>query len=363
MYDGPIIDCDVHHTWATNEELLGYMTPRWREFARDTGFAVRPASAYPHTGGLNKRLDSFGPEGEPPGSSAEVLAEQLLDPLGVTRAILSYDIGHEAAQPNPYLGANIARAANDWSIDRWLSGTDERLYGAVMVANQDPIAAAAEIRRVGGHPRMAEVLLVAAGLGMPLGHPVYHPIYEAAEEVGLPVAIHVGAESLPQAMSAAGPAMTRFEYHALAGQPVIHHLSSAVTHGIFERFPRLRLLLVEIGLSWLPWALHTLDVRYGELRRESPWVRALPSEYVRRHVVVTTQPFELTQRPGRLGELLATVDGVEELLCFASDYPHWDADELRFVDTRLPRGWPEKVFHDNAARAFGWDRVLARPVA
>jgi predicted TIM-barrel fold metal-dependent hydrolase len=353
MHPGPLIDCDVHHTWARQDELHAFMPAELRTQLDEAGFRIRPASSYPHTGGVNKRLDAFGPAGEPPGSQYEVLRDQLLDPFGVSRAVLSFDIGHEASHPNPHLGAAIARAANDWSIATWLD-RDPRLHGAVIVANQFPEEAAREIRRVGGHPRMSEVLLVAGGLGMPLGHPVHHPIYEAAEELGLPVAIHVGAEWLPPTLAAGGLPGSRFEYHTLAGQSVVHHVTSFVTHGVFERFPRLRVLLVEIGLSWLPWLMWTLDAAYPDLRRESPWVRRLPSEYFREHVWITTQPLEMTERPEQLTDFLSTVEGVEDMLCFASDYPHWDTDELLYVKKRLPAAWHDKVFYENACRLFDW---------
>jgi predicted TIM-barrel fold metal-dependent hydrolase len=46
--------------------------------------------------------------------------------------------------------------------------------------------------------------------------------------------------------------------------------------------------------------------------------------------------------------------GGEELLCFASDYPHWDTDDPTYIAGRLPEKWHQKIFHDNAARFFGW---------
>lgn len=350
----PIIDSDVHHTWASQDELLEFMEPAWRDRLRESGFKIRPASSYPPPGGVNKRLDSFGPNEAPPGSDYGTLVDQLLDPFGIERAVLSYDIGHEACQPNPELAVAIARAANDWSIAKWLERGDARLYGAVMVPNHLPREAAAEIRRVGGHPRMAEVLLVAAGLGLPLGHPTYHPIYEAAAEVGLPVAIHVGAEWHPHTISASGLPGTRFEYHTLAGQPVIHHAVSFITHGVFERFPNLRLFLIEIGLSWLPWLMWGLDAAYPDLRRESSWVKRLPSEYFAERVTISTQPLEMTPDPQQLVDYLSAFEGVENMLCFASDYPHWDTDERDYVERRLPAEWHRKIFYENACRAYGW---------
>lgn len=361
MSTATVVDCDVHHNWARDADVLAFMPSRWRaEMERGLG-SFRYRNPYPHTGGVNKRLDSFGPGGETPGTDPRMLAEQLLDPFGIRRAILSFEIGHEASSPNPHLAIEIARAANDWSIATWLESGDDRHYGAIMVPAHVPEEGAKEIRRVGGHPRMAEVLVVSSGVGLPLGHPVYHPVYDAANELGLPVALHVGSEWMPHVVAAGGLPNSRLEYLTIAPQSAIHHVTSFITHGVFERFPRVRFLVVEAGISWIPWLLWNLDAAYPDLRRESPWVKRLPSEYFREHVRVTTQPMELTDRREHLVDYLSMVDGIDEILCFASDYPHWDADEMGFIKSRIPREWRDKVLCDNACELFGWDRRDLQP--
>ena len=46
--------------------------------------------------------------------------------------------------------------------------------------------------------------------------------------------------------------------------------------------------------------------------------------------------------------------GGEDILCFASDYPHWDGDEVDHIARSLPAAWHEKVFRENAMQLFGW---------
>src|SRR5262245_27239719 len=100
-YDGPIIDCDVHNSWASEQDLLPYLEPEWREYVKTT--KVKAVSLhYPFAFGTNKQFDTYGPNGEPPGSSRELLREQLLDGVGVTHAILQYDVGEEMAHRNPF---------------------------------------------------------------------------------------------------------------------------------------------------------------------------------------------------------------------------------------------------------------------
>ena len=358
MRRGGMIDCDVHHRWKTAEELTAYLSPRWRAYVEDAGISLGSLGvAYPHIHGVNKRIDSFPPDGSEPGSDYETLRIQLLDGLGVDHAILGYDIGSEAGAPNPYLGVDIARAANDWSLDKWLSRGDDRLYGAILVSAQLPSEAAREIRRVAVHERMVEVRLVADPLGLPFGHPIFEPIFEAAAEVGLPVGIHLGSADSTRTAATSLPA-TRFEYHTLAGQGLMTHLASILAHGVLDRFPTLKVVIIEGGVAWLPWLLRSLDAQWANLRREVPTIRRLPSQAMRESVRLTTQPLELSPLPHQLVELLETVPGIDDLLCFASDYPHWDADDPRAIAKLLPPAWTDKLFRDNALNIY-WPKETA----
>lgn len=355
LYQGPIVDCDVHHTWSSDSEVVAYMTHEWQDYVASSGVRLFPGKVnHSHPGNADRRLDAFPPDGGQPGSDWRTTRSQLLDGSGVTRAIIGYNSGNEVAHPNPYFASELARAANDWTVENWLA-RDNRYYGKILVANHLPERAAAEVRRMAKHSRMVDVLEVADGVGQPFGHPVYHPIYEAAEESGLSVSIHIGSGYVFKGfLNAGGLPSTRIEYFTLLGQPIVHHLSSFITHGVFEKFPGLKLMLVECGVGWLPWALWGLDARYAELRKESSWVRRLPSEYFKEHVKVTTQPLELTPKREQLIEALEAVGGLENVLCFSTDYPHWDADDPFYVARRLPKEWMPKVFYRNACSFFGW---------
>jgi hypothetical protein len=207
MYHGPMIDCDVHHARADDAELLPYLSRGWRDFITDRG----PAGNMPLTvqDGLPNphgfmRADTFPPGGGPPGSDYETLCRQVLQRGDVRRAILTFgDDSHVAGLHNPYLATELARALNDWSIDRWLS-RDPRLVSSILVASQLPDQAAAEIRRHAGNPRMVQVMLVDNPHHSPFGHPLFHPIYAAAEETGRPIAIHGGAAGWANPASTGG---------------------------------------------------------------------------------------------------------------------------------------------------------------
>jgi predicted TIM-barrel fold metal-dependent hydrolase len=111
---------------------------------------------------------------------------------------------------------------------------------------------------------------------------------------------------------------------------------------------------MEAGFNWLPWLMSQLDTRYHLLQLESPWVKKLPSTYILDHLRLSTQPLEPGERMRDQEDLLRLYEGIDRVLCFSTDYPHWDADEVRYVSERFPMDWRENVFYRNAAELYSW---------
>ncbi len=129
-------------------------------------------------------------------------------------------------------------------------------------------------------------------------------------------------------------------------------LTSMVVEGVFERVPKLRLVLIESGFAWLPPLSWRLDKLWNRLREETPFLKRLPSEYIHDHVWLTTQPME---EPEPRAHVLDTIDWIGwDRLLFATDYPHWDYDDpahalpLRISDDKR-RGF----FLNNALALYG----------
>jgi len=362
-YRGPIVDCDVHHNWSSHQVLHPYLSAPWREFVlgpgRQGNIPLTAAGFFSVPNG-NGREDTVPESGEPAGTDLELMRAQLLDPYGIERALLTYGDGlfGISGLTNPYLATDVARAANDWTAERWLA-PEPRLFGSILVANQLPLEAATEIRRWAGNSRMAQVIMAGSGLGKPLGHPVYDPIYKAAVESGVAVAIHIGGQGGTQPFSTGGgPVNFYFEYHALLLQPLLTHLVSLIAHGVFEKFPDLRVMLLECGVAWLPGILWRLDADYRSMRREIPWVKRLPSEYFMERCRVSTQPLEQSPRRAQLIQLLEAMNG-RDVLCFSSDYPHWDTDDPDYIASRIPSDWWPSVYHANACKFYGWPQDVS----
>jgi len=363
MYSGPLIDVDVHHQPAVDSELLPYVPPRSREIVRcmiESGIPLDARGAPPFVSLTNggNRLDASVEGGPRAGASYEMLRDQCLDPWGTRRCLLTHNVGEHGAHANPYVSTDLCTAANDWTLDQWVS-RDERLYTGIEVSGMLPEEASAEIHRLADHPRMACVLIGGNPLARPLGDPLYHPIYEAAAETGLPIAMHIGLAIANPVRALGGAMSTGSEFAAANYAAGCQHITSFIVHGVFEKFPGLRLLLNEFGLTWLPTVLWNMDREYELLRMESAWVRRWPSEYVREHVKLSTQPLETTSDGRALIDFLSVIDGIEDLLCFSSDYPHYTMDDLTFASRVVPDGWHDKVFFGNACEVLGWSDLLA----
>ena len=133
---------------------------------------------------------------------------------------------------------------------------------------------------------------------------------------------------------------------------VMAQVTSLVCEGVFERFPTLRVVVVEGGLSWLPQLMWRLDKNFKALRDTVPWLTRLPSDYIKDHIRLTTQPVEEPPDPDHLVQVLAMMDA-ERTVMFSSDYPHWDNDTPQLQFRRLDRGVRSRIMAGTAAELYG----------
>jgi predicted TIM-barrel fold metal-dependent hydrolase len=296
-------------------------------------------------------------------STYEVLASQLLADGRRERLVLGFNDGLLAtAYPDYHMAAAVVGAANQWTVEEWLS-RDDRLYGMVLITTAVPERAIEEIHRHGENPRMVGIAMGLNVLGKPFGHAIYHPIYRAAAELQLPLVIQVGSDAatdLPTQPIAGGPAATFAEYDAFSVGAPATHVASMIIAGVFELFPSLKVLVVGGGATWVPGFLWRLNYWFNTIRSEAPWLRELPSEYFVRHVRLGTYSLETVPEPEQLRSALETVPGVESSLVYTSCYPNLDFSEPDEVARRLPSEWHDRVFQGNARELFRWPQTRTR---
>jgi hypothetical protein len=360
------IDCCVHYSWSSPTDVLDYIEPGWREYVLTRlsvpwqdhlrGRGERPAVLGPIPLAPMHQYTYPGPaklaNGVHAGETPATLVERHLDVHGISAALLLHELAMMIPGiPNPRLAAALVTAINDWTIERWLGELPGRLWATVLVANQMPDEAAAEIRRVGAHPGMAAVLMAANGLGKPFGHPAYHPIYEAATELDLPIVIYAGPEGTGESLTSphgGGPAATYSDYATLISHSTAVHVASLIGQGVCVRYPQLRVLLIGSGATWVAPFLWNFDTNYRGASRDAPWLAKLPSEYFREHFRIATYPLDQAPSAEALIRYYAAFGDFDDLLCFASGFPNHDCVAPGPFAQSLPPSWRPKVMHDNA---------------
>lgn len=342
-----VIDCDVHNGLRSGDDLLPYLDDTWKSQS------ILRGGGLPYITPIgNKRKDANPPSGLPVGADPEYMIEHLIEPFNMDYAILCSDaiIGVSAFADADYAAA-VCRAYNDYQIAEWLPVTP-KFKGLLCVATQDPIEAAREIDRIGPHPDIVGVSIVG-GSRMPYGQRFFHPIYEACQRQGLPLVIHPGAEGsgIFNPPTAVGYVSNYLEWHTCLPQTYMAHLVSFVCEGVFEKYPEFKVVLSEGGVAWLPPLLWRLDKNFKALRASNPWLKRMPSEYVRDHCFMTTQPIEEPDNPKHLAMMFEMFDA-ENMLLFSSDYPHWDFDDPTKILRQLPVEKRRKIFSENARKLF-----------
>lgn len=195
---------------------------------------------------------------------------------------------------------------------------------------------------------------MASGTPHLFGQRFFHPIYEACAEVGWPIAVHPGTEGAGSAphVTPAGRPTRYFEWHNILPINYMANVNSLVCEGVFEKFTRLKFVAIEGGIAWLPHLMWRMDKNYKALRSQTPWLKKLPSDYIRSHVFVTTQPIEEPEKPEHLLQIFEMIGAPNNIL-FSSDYPHWDFDNPKMALPSLPRDWKERIYWKNAAELYG----------
>lgn len=346
----PVIDCDIHQTYMSHKELLPYIDEPYKTRVKNSGFGYPGGMYHSSVGGVRK--DAF-PEDGVPGSDYELMKEQHLDKFNIKYAILNGGgmLGVSLMTEQDY-PAVLASAYNSWLIDTWLT-YDNRFLGSMMVAAQNPEAAAKEIYRVGEHKQIVQVLLSGV-TSMPIGQRYFNPIFEACNELGLPIAFHPGGNQ--SSGTAPVPTPVGFpqyylEWHTLLPNVYMSQLVSIVVEGVLERYKNLKFLFIEGGVSWLPALMWRLDKNFKGLRKQTPWLKRLPSEYILENVRFTTQPMEEPPKKEYLLNVYEMMDA-HNTLVFSSDYPHWDFDDPYRITKGLPTGLKESILYKSAASLY-----------
>jgi hypothetical protein len=348
VWKGPIIDVDVHANVPSVESLFPYMDDLWVDWILERGWKG-PTSASAHYPPASDRASrrEWRPAGRTPASGVDLLRSHILDPWRVDYAIVSCYYGIDSLR-HPDWAAAVCRAVNDWLIAEWL-GRDPRLRATLVLPARDPQAMVEEIRRVGDHPGFVQALFPARNDSL-WGRRIYHPVFAELASRNLVVGLHYGGTT-DGAPSSTGYSGWQAEEYAAEWQAFGTQITSLISEGVFSRVPDLRVSVLEGGFLWLPVWGWRMDKEWKALRREVPWVDRPPWDIVRDHFRFSTAPTDAGP-PALMGKALQWL-GRDNLLMFATDYPHRHDDNIGALLGLLSEEAGEKLMSSTAREWYG----------
>lgn len=348
-----VVDADVHHNVRAKEDLFPYLGRVHRERLIEYGLPRNTSLHQANGGWKGARADTYDAGDDvDPRSNFAMFQQKLLDGCGIDLAILQVESTPSlVALADIDYSAALIRAINDWSLEHWVA-KDPRYRLALTVPMHDPVEAVKEIKRLGDHPAVVAAYVVCGSTRL-YGKREYDPVYAACVDHGLSLSLHFSNEGfgMNPPPTAAGFPTYYAETYLIRPQFYQAHLSSFLFEGTFEKFPGLTMVFCESGFGWVPSFRWRADMAWKELRMQTPWVKRLPSEYIEQHVRFTTQPFEETEPPGAVDQIMAWMNGAKTLM-YSSDFPHWDFDPPDAVPKRLAPEVRRQILAGNALASY-----------
>jgi uncharacterized protein len=282
---------------------------------------------------------------------AERIKDMDLEGVDVNLTLPSGWFGTWTTSENVGLESAMYRAYHRWMAD-YCGAFPNRLTGVILASSRDIEGSVKEIERC-AKQEWPLAVFVYAPFGVPLDHPDLEPVWAAAERNDLSVALHTFTVMPPYAPGGLDTWdnlwLQRSAAHPWCG---MRNMASLIGAGVMDRYPKLRIGVLEAGHSWLPFWMARLDEHAHSIRAALPDLKLTPSEYVMSGRYF--QSIEIPEGP-KLTQQVIDIVG-EDLLMYASDYPHGESWFPKSVETVLawdmPRPIKQKLFWDNAVKYY-----------
>lgn len=242
-----------------------------------------------------------------------------LDVEGIAISVLypTVGLGHWGVD-DPGLAMNWAQVYNDWLAERCRDNPD-RLVGVALIPRQDPEGMVRELdRAIGKLDLRAAVIFPNVINGRRLDDPVYEPFFAECAKQKVPLAIHIGGFFKDKTIST-DRFHDWFNLH-IAGHPMEMMLGclSLISSGLLDRYPDLKIALLESGTGWLPFWLDRIHEHQEVISNEASHLKREAIEYFRDQCYISFDPDD-SQVP-----YVAQCVGSDKMF-YASDYPHFDS--------------------------------------
>jgi predicted TIM-barrel fold metal-dependent hydrolase len=245
---------------------------------------------------------------------------------------------------------------NDWLIE-YCSVAPERLWGQAAISLWDIDYAIKEMQRSREAGLAGASIWVAPPPDLPWTSDHYERFWSAAEDLGMPMGMHINV-GFGDYVSRLGERRFDDRFLTVSRQAYGHKIvamrtvADLILSGVLERHPRLKIVLAEFDVGWIPFFLEDLDRKLG--RNRSLGLSMLPSQYFSRQIYSTFMQ-------DGVGTFLLQRWGADNFI-YSNDYPHpggiwpYTDDTIELTLSNLPAETRRKVLGETLAK------VYARPV-
>ena len=253
------------------------------------------------------------------------------------------------------LASAIFRTYNDW-LAEFCATNPARLKGVAMINLDDVAEGIEELERAAKLGLAGAMITEYPAEDRRYDGAEYEPFWAAAQYLNMPLSLHT-ATARRGPNRGAGP----ISVHTASGRATkvflpATSLCDMIFSGVFERYPKLNVAVVEFELAWAPHLLGAMDYTYIERQKEASYRfkgNVLPSDFFHRNVYLSFQE-------DGIGIRMRDVIGVDRLM-WGSDYPHAEStfpksqEILENILEGVPRDEKEQIVGGTAARLYGFD--------
>ena len=354
-----IVDVDSHH--YENEhysEVFEYVESpvirgELKEGAGRRTSVLNSQVGYQNTGGRIHRARHRGKEKARPGRHADItLTLDWMDAMGVDYSCMfPTPMLFLGLHPQVEIETAMCRAYNAWLCEKILA-QEPRIVSMLYLPFNDPEAAYRTVRDFGDKKGVVG-FMVTSPRYKPVHDNAYVKTYALLEEMGKPISFHAAYSWEDRALQMTN----RFiSVHALGFMWFnMIHMTNWVINGLSVRFPKLKVMWIESGLTWASSLMQRLDHSFMIRTSDAPLLKEKPSHYMQQ-MYYSTQPMEIPDDKSVMQATFKCINADTQLV-WSSDYPHWDFDlpstiyDLAFLNETQKRN----ILGANAARLFGLD--------
>lgn len=277
---------------------------------------------------------------------------KALDKEGINATFIypSLGLGWQWECEDSELSAVYCQVYNEWLSD-WCNTHPNRLLGIAAISVRNVNEGVEELNRAAKLGLKGAFVYPAAPGNIGYGNPYYDPLWTAAQELNMPISFHFafnpnyhGVHMYPN-----NDAPEFYTELMLHGDYLIG-FTNMMCEGVFEKFPGLKINMVEDGSGWIIHWLDKMDIKYEMYGHDMP-LTMKPTDYFKRQVWLSVEPNE-TSVPA-----MCEILGPDHLI-WGSDWPHYEGhtdslNKMKKNVSTLTEQTQRKILGLNALTMYG----------